>query len=1129
MTRLTVAIRVRPLSDRENITKSVSIVSVENGKTISVTNIKVPEQNAGDSRERVRRFTFDYCFDSISTQEDVFQNIGKEIGKAIKKRFHSCVLAYGQSSTGKTHTMIGDEDDVGLAPRLCETFFDYLAETAVGSETQNMSATVSYLEIYNEKVKDLLNVQCGRDDSVSLKVREHPKKGPYVQGLTERTVADTAELLTCLQIGNSNRRTASTNINPRSSRSHSVFTITCFGGVKLRLVDLAGSERAGSRSHTTPLFREGANINKSLVALRNVITALADKHLKSTRKRFIPYRDSILTWLLKDTLGGNSKTILISTISPSSACYSETVNTLRFGQTAKQIVVQPLFIEDPKERTIRELRTEIAKLKELLYFAQTQQQPASTQENRASEGDISWEEVDDFDNSTDSGITSSHASLNEDVDDDCKCETQNRINISVPIVKLCEVKRTVLKSVDKLIPVMEVTANISKPKPPVPLQRTYSVDHKMGVKSKKLFGSHEVLTSKDKKPIEVRKRSLDKPMSLVQKKTVAKSVLTEPRTKFEAKSKIDSLRRAQVKPRSEIVAAVTQRLYNKVKKKEASTDTDDIDKIEPVKELSICSNARLKLLELTRKALKAHRRRNEYTQTDLFPVLRVKEISTDVDDLQFDLSEIKDACIGTDPVDTQDFGVGCSLTSKKLIFTRTCGTSTENLLEEKQTVPQPNLISFTKYLQPQPEPKFEIIKPCIANPIYTSSVNINVNHNYINTNKPSSGNLSDDSLEEYPQPNVCLPTPDLISNHNSLEQSTSSNAIAKKSFNDLSFANMNVIQEEFELNENYSTDLKEMCVANFALVPRCSESIESVDLQTVYASQTFSSNINERCTPIREFHPNLCKANIVEDYLKESLIIEKPIILKSIMKQQESSDDESVHFENIPDSLNYYNEKKKVRFNEEPFKNENMVEAMTNFMKEVTTLMSNLTKVANRLENSSEQEYDVEVTVNDFNMPKCRSRRKKEHKEHRHCCSRESSVFSESTTQTSPIRTCEMGTTFEEQLPVNKYEAIVRESCERLEKVINKAETQEASLMDDLHRFPQPFSITTDWNCRSNAGEDLSLESNLAFSDYGSLPRRRYRRERFSSCSPSTYLKELTTMRKQIVESSREAFSSEPQ
>ncbi|CAB4019103.1 kinesin KIF16B [Paramuricea clavata] len=243
---------------------------------------------------------------------------------------------------------------------------------------------VSYLEIYNEKVRDLLRPSKGKDQ-YNLKVREHPKEGPYVQDLTKHLVGDYNGIESLMNTGNSHRVTASTNMNDTSSRSHAIFTLVFTQAKfntdmpsetvsKIHLVDLAGSERASSTGATGERLKEGANINKSLVTLGTVISALAEQSEKaasssgkdSKKKIFIPYRNSVLTWLLKDSLGGNAKTIMIAAISPADVNYAETLSTLRYANRAKNIVNKPTVNEDANVRLIRELRAEIEALKAML-------------------------------------------------------------------------------------------------------------------------------------------------------------------------------------------------------------------------------------------------------------------------------------------------------------------------------------------------------------------------------------------------------------------------------------------------------------------------------------------------------------------------------------------------------------------------------------------------------------------------------------------------------------------------------------------------------------------------------------------------------------------------------------------
>ncbi|KAK1118307.1 hypothetical protein K0M31_015012 [Melipona bicolor] len=244
-----------------------------------------------------------------------------------------------------------------------------------------------YLEIYNERVRDLLKPS---SSTSGLRVREHPRLGPYVQGLTHHAVCSLGSLMSYVEEGTKARKTASTLQNRSSSRSHALLTIAVAeeshgvgngvttsparrneilprGGSKLRLVDLAGSESAATCSGVHRL-KEGANINKSLVALGNVISALAERGTAGSGpgRRFIPYRDSSLTWLLKDALGGNATTIMLATISPASGSYNETAHTLRFAQRVQSVVNRPVVNEDPVARIIRELRAEVARLRSLL-------------------------------------------------------------------------------------------------------------------------------------------------------------------------------------------------------------------------------------------------------------------------------------------------------------------------------------------------------------------------------------------------------------------------------------------------------------------------------------------------------------------------------------------------------------------------------------------------------------------------------------------------------------------------------------------------------------------------------------------------------------------------------------------
>lgn len=313
-----------------------------------------------------KSFTFDNSFWShdkedrhYAHQEEVYNVLGEEFLDHNFEGYHTCIFAYGQTGSGKSYTMMGTPDQPGLIPRTCEDLFQRIA--AAQQETPNISYHVraSYFEVYNEHVRDLLMPVAPQQAPYYLKIRESPSEGPYVKDLTEVPVRNLNEILRHMKMGDSSRTVASTKMNDTSSRSHAVFTImlkqihhdmetdeTTERSSRIRLVDLAGSERAKSTEATGARLREGSNINKSLTTLGRVIAALADpKHGRGKRKGdIVPYRDSILTWLLKDSLGGNSKTAMIACIAPSD--YEETLSTLRYADQAKRIRTRAIVNQD---------------------------------------------------------------------------------------------------------------------------------------------------------------------------------------------------------------------------------------------------------------------------------------------------------------------------------------------------------------------------------------------------------------------------------------------------------------------------------------------------------------------------------------------------------------------------------------------------------------------------------------------------------------------------------------------------------------------------------------------------------------------------------------------------------------
>lgn len=274
--------------------------------------------------------------------------------------------------------MMGTSDQKGIIPRLCDTLFASIVEKQ--TEELSFKVEVSYMEIYNEKVHDLLDPKPNRQ---SLKVREHNVLGPYVDGLSQLAVSSFEDINNLMAEGNKSRTVAATSMNAESSRSHAVFTVVLTQTLKdilsgiagekvsrMSLVDLAGSERAAKTGAVGERLKEGSNINKSLTTLGLVISKLADQSMgMKNRDKFVPYRDSVLTWLLKDNLGGNSKTVMVATVSPAGDNFEETLSTLRYADRAKRIVNHAVVNEDPNARIIRELRKEVEMLKEMLKYA----------------------------------------------------------------------------------------------------------------------------------------------------------------------------------------------------------------------------------------------------------------------------------------------------------------------------------------------------------------------------------------------------------------------------------------------------------------------------------------------------------------------------------------------------------------------------------------------------------------------------------------------------------------------------------------------------------------------------------------------------------------------------------------
>lgn len=330
----------------------------------------------GQSPNRVRSFRYDHAFNSVdpssqlhASQRRIYEKLGRPILDNAFRGLNNCIFAYGQTGSGKSYTMMGrnDPENEGIIPRIAVELFQRIKQREADNASVEHRVEVSYYELYNEKVRDLLNPK----NAGKLRVREHPSLGPYVEDLSKLVVQDKESLLSLIREGNQTRTVAATAANELSSRSHAIVAVTLSqidkanssrpGKVsRIHLVDLAGSERSSDSQTSGKRLKEGSEINKSLSTLGRVITALVEKQ----RKRVVvPYRDSMLTWLLKESLGGNALTTMIATISPSRKHLEQTVLTLRFADFARQVTNHAVINEDSNVKLIRELRSELEELR----------------------------------------------------------------------------------------------------------------------------------------------------------------------------------------------------------------------------------------------------------------------------------------------------------------------------------------------------------------------------------------------------------------------------------------------------------------------------------------------------------------------------------------------------------------------------------------------------------------------------------------------------------------------------------------------------------------------------------------------------------------------------------------------
>ncbi|XP_014215854.1 kinesin-like protein KIF3B [Copidosoma floridanum] len=368
-----VVVRCRPMDDKEIARNCTRVVEMFPSR--GAVEIRNPRDDP--SKNSVKVFSFDSVYDWTSTQQEIYEETVRPLVISVLDGFNGTIFAYGQTGTGKTYTMEGSKADVdnrGVIPRSFDQIFTHIGRS------QNIQYLVraSYLEIYQEEIRDLLSP----DQSLRFELKEKPDTGIFVKDLSSAVCKNANEIQQLMKTGNQNRTIGATNMNEHSSRSHAIFIITIEMGDsygirvgRLNLVDLAGSERQSKTGASGERLKEASKINLSLSALGNVISALVDG-----KTSHIPYRDSKLTRLLQDSLGGNSKTVMIANIGPASYNYDETLTTLRYANRAKNIKNKPKINEDPKDALLRQYQEEIERLK--LQLAQksgmTQQKKPTT-------------------------------------------------------------------------------------------------------------------------------------------------------------------------------------------------------------------------------------------------------------------------------------------------------------------------------------------------------------------------------------------------------------------------------------------------------------------------------------------------------------------------------------------------------------------------------------------------------------------------------------------------------------------------------------------------------------------------------------------------------------------------------
>uniref|UniRef100_A0A3B3RT31 Kinesin-like protein n=1 Tax=Paramormyrops kingsleyae TaxID=1676925 RepID=A0A3B3RT31_9TELE len=407
-----VVVRCRPMNEKEKAANFERVVSID--VKLGQVSVKNPR---GTAQEHPKVFTFDSVYDWNSKQVELYDETFRSLVESVLLGFNGTIFAYGQTGTGKTYTMEGVRNDPerrGVIPNSFEHIFTHISR----SQNQQYLVRASYLEIYQEEIRDLLS----KDQTRRLELKERPDTGVYVKDLSSFVTKSVKEIEHVMNVGNQNRSVGATNMNEHSSRSHAIFVITIecseigLDGEnhirvgKLNLVDLAGSERQTKTGAQGERLKEATKINLSLSALGNVISALVDG--KSTH---IPYRDSKLTRLLQDSLGGNAKTVMVANIGPASYNVEETLTTLRYSNRAKNIKNKPRVNEDPKDALLREFQEEIARLKEQLQ-KRSGKRKKRRRRKRFGEGGEELEEEEEYDDEDDDGADGADGEEKEDAD-----------------------------------------------------------------------------------------------------------------------------------------------------------------------------------------------------------------------------------------------------------------------------------------------------------------------------------------------------------------------------------------------------------------------------------------------------------------------------------------------------------------------------------------------------------------------------------------------------------------------------------------------------------------------------------------------------------------------------------------